>query len=69
MRSTILPKDPDETTYFPYIRILNGSLEPIDLVRQNGRCVPRFSPRTLSGQAETPKSDFIPLYREIMYVR
>lgn len=67
MNQTPNCKEPNETTYFRYIRTLNGSLEPIDLVRQNGRCVPRFSPRILSGQTDTPKSDFIPLYREIMY--
>ena len=60
-------KDPDETTYFRYIRTLSGEMEPIDVVRQNGRQVPRFSPLLLAGRKDRPKSDFIPLYREIMY--
>lgn len=67
MKAIYTLKQPNETTYFRYIRTLEGNLEPIDVVRQNGRCVPRFSPATLSGSQDKPPSEFIPLYREIMY--
>lgn len=36
-----------EVHYFRYVRRLDGSLEPVDLARRNGRVVPRFHPSVL----------------------
>jgi hypothetical protein len=54
---------PDETTYFRYVRTLDGSLEPVDLIRHNGRSVPRFS----GPKREAPRPQLLGLYRELMY--
>jgi hypothetical protein len=57
-----------ETSYFRYVRKLDGSLEPVDLARRNGRLVPRFhpsvtEPEVRSEDAET--SDFQELVEEV----
>jgi Putative helix-turn-helix protein, YlxM / p13 like len=33
-----------ETSYYRYVRRLDGGLEPVDFARRNGRLVPRFHP-------------------------
>jgi len=56
----------DETTYFRYVRTLDGRLEPIDVVLHNKRLVPRFSPTAAEPPSAEP-SDFKRLVREVMY--
>jgi len=46
-----------ETSYFRYVRLLDGRLEPVDLARRNGRAVPRFHPSVTEPQADPPGED------------
>lgn len=57
-----------ETTYFRYVRKLDGSLEPVDLARRNGRLVPRFHPSVTEPEgrsADAETSDFQELVEEV----
>jgi len=54
-----------ETTYYRYVRALDGQLVPIDTVKQNGKVIPLFprevvDPYYLPGDAESPD------YRELV---
>ncbi len=58
----------DETTYFRYIRTLDGRLEPVDVARHNGRLIARFSPAHTDPEGtRAAGSDFRRLIREVMY--
>jgi hypothetical protein len=57
----------DETTYYRYIRRLDGSLEAIDFVKQGDRLVPRFTPESRKEEPTRRIADFLRFYREIMY--
>lgn len=59
----------DETTYYRHFRTLDGRLEPIDVVRRNGRLVPRFSPSCTEHNPTplTQSTDLRELLREVMY--
>lgn len=61
-----MKKKLDESTYFRYVRTLDGRLEPIDVVLHNKRLVPRFSPTAAEPPSAEP-SDFKRLVREVMY--
>lgn len=56
-----------ETTYYRYVRALDGSLVPIDLVKQTGRLVPRFVPESRQEAATRSLTEFLEFYRVIMY--
>lgn len=56
----------DETTFYRYARTLDGKLEPVDVVRHNGRLVPRFAP-TIAESPSTNSTDLKRLVREVMY--
>src|SRR4051812_38325985 len=54
----------DETHYFRYCRRLDGGLEPVDIVRRNGRSIPRFHPSICDApESEEEESDE---YRELV---
>jgi hypothetical protein len=36
-----------ETIYYRYVRALDGQLVPVDVVKRNGRLVPRFPPEAV----------------------
>jgi len=56
-----------DVTYFRYARRLDGSLEPIDVARRNGRLVPQFDPSWTTPPAELNESasEFDELIAEI----
>jgi hypothetical protein len=63
-----MPRKDDETTYFRYVRTLDGRLESVDVGRRNGRLVPRI-PREITehGFNRAGNPDLRELLREVMY--
>jgi hypothetical protein len=55
----------DETLHFRYCRDLDGRLVAIDVARQNGRLVPRFSPNQFEPIQDDTNSDLDELIFEI----
>jgi hypothetical protein len=54
-----------EVHYFRYVRKVDGSLEPVDVARRNGRVVPRFHPSVLE-PPETTDPEETPEYQELV---
>jgi hypothetical protein len=57
-----------EVTYFRYCRDANGNLVPVDVVRRNGRVVPRFPPEVRENYMlpeDTDSADYIELLEEV----
>jgi len=55
-----------EVHYFRYVRTLDGSLEPVDLARRNGRVVPRFHPSVIEPPLPAQEPEESPEYRELV---
>ena len=53
-----------ETSYFRYVRRLDGRLESVDLARRNGRLLPRFHPSVT--EPETQDREESAEYRELV---
>jgi DNA-directed RNA polymerase specialized sigma24 family protein len=54
-----------ETSYFRYVRRLDGTLEPVDLARRNGRLAPRFHPSVTEPEMQSTGEES-PEYRELV---
>jgi len=57
----------DETTYYRYVRTLDGSLQPADTIRQSGQDVLRFVPESRQESETGCLADFLEFYRILMY--
>ena len=66
-RSILKDTFESETTYFRYCRRIDGSLEPVDNIRQNGRRVPRFAPSITDLPVDThlESADYLELVEEV----
>ena len=60
-----MAQDSDETSYFRYCRRIDGTLEPVDVARRNGRLVPQFSP-TVTEPYLLPEDEETPDYLELV---
>lgn len=54
-----------EINYFRYCRRLDGSIEPVDLAKRNGRLVPRFHPSVIEPASSAEPEDSAE-YRELV---
>jgi len=56
-----------ESTYFPYTRALDGSLQAPDTIKQNGVVVLRYVPESRSTDAARTLISVLQFYRILMY--
>ncbi len=54
-----------ETSYFRYCRRFDGTLEPVDVAKRNGRLVPRFPPSVVEADPQIGSEDSAE-YRELL---
>ncbi len=54
-----------EVSYFRYCRKIDGTLEPVDVAKRNGRLVPRFHPSITEPELQIDPEES-PEYRELV---